>query len=79
MSFGVPVVSFDCPNGPREIIDDCIDGLLVENGNVKAMSVAIMKMIANQNERKRMGQAAIRKYNNKFTVDKAITIWLSIL
>ena len=79
MSFGVPVVSFDCPNGPREIIDDGIDGLLVENGNVKAMSAAIMKMIADQNERKRMGRAAIRKYNNKFTVNKAIDIWLSIL
>lgn len=79
MSFGVPVVSFDCPNGPREIIDDGIDGLLVENGNVNALSAAIMKMIADQHKRKRMGRAAIQKYNNKFTVDKAITIWLSIL
>lgn len=78
MSFGVPVVSFDCPNGPREIIDDGIDGLLVENGNVNALSAAIMKMIADQHKRKRMGRAAIQ-YNNKFTVDKAITIWLSIL
>lgn len=60
MSFGVPVVSFDCPNGPREIIDDGIDGLLVENGNVNALSAAIMKMIADQHKRKRMGRAAIQ-------------------
>src|SRR5690606_14358891 len=33
MSCGLPIVTFDCPNGPRNIIQDNNDGLLIENGN----------------------------------------------
>lgn len=79
MSFGVPVVSFDCPNGPREIINDGIDGKLVENGNIKALATAITEMIADKGARKRMGKAAIQKYNDKYTIDKIILMWLSVL
>lgn len=79
MSFGVPVVSFDCPNGPREIINDGIDGKLVENGSVKALAAAVMEMIADEDARKRMGKAAIQKYRNKYTIDKILLMWLSVL
>lgn len=79
MSFGVPVVSFDCPNGPREIINDGIDGKLVENGNIKALATAITEMIADKGARKKMGKAAIQKYNDKYTIDKIILMWLSVL
>ena len=79
MSFGVPVVSFDCPNGPHEIVNDGVDGKLVENGNVKALATAVMEMIADKDTRKRMGKAAFQKYSDKYILDKILLMWLSVL
>lgn len=36
-----PVVATDCPTGPREIVEDGVNGLLVENENTEAFSAAI--------------------------------------
>ena len=36
-----PVVATDCPTGPREIVEDSVNGLLVENENTEAFSKAI--------------------------------------
>lgn len=41
MALGTPVVSTDCPAGPREILDDGRFGLLVPIGNSQAMADAI--------------------------------------
>jgi len=45
LSLGVPVVSVDCNSGPKEIIKDKINGLLVENFNVKALANAFNSFI----------------------------------
>ena len=37
-SFGLPIISFDYETGPSEIIDDNINGILVENGNIELMA-----------------------------------------
>ena len=79
MSFGLPVVSFDCPNGPREIIEDGINGRLVENGNVKELSKAMMEMISDKEKRAKFGKSAQSKYKAQYTLDKILDTWLAIL
>ena len=58
MACGVPCVSLDCPNGPREIITDGKTGLLAENDNVEDLSAKIEWMIIHESERNEMGQTA---------------------
>ena len=42
LSCGLPVISFDCPNGPRNIIINNKDGLLVKNNNIDAFAIALI-------------------------------------
>ncbi|RNL82353.1 glycosyltransferase family 4 protein [Halostreptopolyspora alba] len=59
-SVGVPVVSFDCPQGPREIIEHERNGLLVPAQEVTSLGWALLRMVENHDERLRMSDAAIR-------------------
>lgn len=58
MSCGLPVVSFACPCGPTDIINDKEDGFLVPIGNVQKMAEKIGYLIENENVRREMGHKA---------------------
>jgi glycosyltransferase involved in cell wall biosynthesis len=60
MSCGLPVVSFDCPTGPREIITPDSDGLLVPNGDVEGLADAVSRLIGLGEGRREMGRAALQ-------------------
>ena len=77
MSCGLPVVSFDCPWGPRAIIHDGEDGLLVENGNVEKLADAIIWMIQHPEMRSNMATKAIENVQ-RFSIEKIAEKWRTL-
>lgn len=75
MSCGLPIVSFDCEYGPREVIDDFVDGILVEPNNVKKLAENINYLIENQNVRLEMGLNA-RESVKRFSKPKIMNEWI---
>jgi glycosyltransferase involved in cell wall biosynthesis len=45
ISFGTPVISFDCPSGPRDIIVKNVNGILIEHLNTKEFAKAIINVV----------------------------------
>jgi len=74
MSFGVPCISFDCPNGPADIINDSEDGYLIKNGDIEGFAKAILQLIENQEQRNFMGEKA--KLNvQRFSPERIVPLW----
>ena len=58
---GVPCVAFDCPFGPRNIINDAYDGFLVDNDNTRLFAERICRLIEDEELRKHFSERAIEK------------------
>lgn len=74
MAYGIPCVSFNCPHGPSDIIKDGIDGFLVTNGDIKALSKKLIYLINNHPKRKEMGAIA-RKNVLRFSAEVIVPKW----
>lgn len=82
MACGVPCVSFNCPYGPGDIINDGIDGLLVENGDIQDLANSIIKLIETPLLRKQMGIQAkenAKKYMQENVCEKWNLLFTSII
>lgn len=75
MACGVPVVSTDCPSGPREILEDGKYGELVSVGDHKAIADAISKVL-----RERPGtEEALESVKNRFSLDRAVDEYAELI
>ena len=74
MACGLPVVAFDCLWGPRSIITDGEDGLLVENGNIEKMAETILSLVNHPERISEMGMNA-RKNVQRFNIDTIAKKW----
>ncbi|HEY2021538.1 glycosyltransferase [Paraburkholderia sp.] len=61
MALGTPVLSSDCPTGPRDLLDDGKAGLLVPVGDVDAMASAIERLLTDTELRRCLVQRASQK------------------
>lgn len=75
MASGLAAVSFDCDTGPREIIREGVDGVLVRpNGDVPALCKALDAVMRNDADRARMAQAAI-DVRDRFSAARVLQKW----
>ena len=77
MACGVPVVSFDCPCGPKDIVADGEDGVLVENGNIDAFADALIDLIQDADKRQEMARRA-RENVQRFKIEEIARKWKSV-
>ena len=68
MACGVPVVSFDCENGPRSIITDGVDGFLISPFDVEAFAEKVILLMKDEDLRREMGENA-RRSAAKYDID----------
>ena len=61
MSCGVPVVAYTCHCGPRDIITDRKDGILVSEGDIAGLAEGISRLIEDEELRRKMGMEARRR------------------
>ncbi|HIS10400.1 MAG TPA: glycosyltransferase family 4 protein [Candidatus Avibacteroides excrementipullorum] len=77
MACGLPVVSFDFKCGPKDIIKDSINGLLVPNGNIDALAQAMIKIMDNDTYRKELSLNA-RQVVSTYSEDTVMAKWISL-
>lgn len=79
MAYGVPSVSFDCETGPREIIRQGIDGLLIDQGSGSAgLAAGLERLMDDEATRSRMGGAA-RDVRERFSIETVGEMWAQVL
>ena len=75
---GLPIVSFDCPEGPSEVIHEGEDGFLVPLADTDALAEKMILLAKNEEMRKRFGKAA--KVNcQQFLPQKVGEMWMDLI
>lgn len=77
MAFGIAPISFDCPNGPKEIIGEKTNGILIENGNIKSFAEKLVDLIQDNDYRKEISTNA-RKRAAVFSVPEVMGKWIKL-
>lgn len=74
---GLPMVSYDCPCGPSEIISDGKNGFIVSPGDSDGLADAICQVISDEALRKRMGENALET-SHRFGMGDIMSCWDSL-
>jgi GalNAc-alpha-(1->4)-GalNAc-alpha-(1->3)-diNAcBac-PP-undecaprenol alpha-1,4-N-acetyl-D-galactosaminyltransferase len=78
MAFGCASISFDCPSGPNEIINDNKNGLLIENQHHEKLAQAIQMLMENEEIRSKIGQEAMY-IKEKYSIKIIASEWEALL
>jgi glycosyltransferase involved in cell wall biosynthesis len=74
MAYGLPVVSFDCDTGPRDIIRDDVDGFLVAPGDMDGMEHTLEKLMTDKQLRENLASRAVEA-RERFSIEKIASMW----
>lgn len=71
---GLPIISFDCPVGPREIIENEVNGLLVESGDKQGLASAIVELAKSPIKRDKFSANALETVK-RFDINEIVKQW----
>ncbi len=77
-SFGLPIVSFDCPTGPREIVRHEVDGFLIQDDDY-AFGEAANALMTDAQLWHRMSTAALEDAQARFSVEAVSHRWFDLI
>lgn len=78
MAAGVPVASYDCASGPREIVQHEVNGLLVAAQSITGMATALLRLCTDADLRRRLGDGALRgsrRYDAGALAERWVTVF----
>lgn len=78
MSYGMPIISFDCPTGPREIIKNNEYGILVNSNNTNLLSDKMIELASNYKEFNKYSKASLKRAND-YSISSIADMWDSII
>ena len=74
---GLPCVTFDCPYGPRDLIDNERCGYVIDNGNINLFAEKLSFLMDHAETRKNFSIAAVNK-SQSYQVDTIMNQWKSL-
>ena len=74
---GLPIVSFACKCGPKDVVEDGVDGFLVEEGDVDALTNRLLMLMKDEDLRKRMGAAAFAR-SERYAEERIMKRWMDL-
>ena len=74
MDSALPVVAFDCPTGPAEVVEDGVNGLLLPREDVAALADGLCRLIEDEELRASMGSAA-RRTSARYAIPAVAQSW----
>ncbi|GAC88249.1 lipopolysaccharide core biosynthesis protein WbcM [Gluconobacter thailandicus F149-1 = NBRC 100600] len=77
-SAGLPIVSFACETGPAEIVEDGVNGVLVQPGDIPELAEALLSLMA-QTEKRRTMSAMGRRKALEFQEETVMARWMDLL
>ena len=78
MACGLPVIASDCRSGPKEIIRNEVDGILVPAEDSMALAAAMHRLMNNKHEQAELGKRA-QEVTERFGIDKIMSKWDNVL
>ncbi|TSB48376.1 glycosyltransferase [Alkalicoccobacillus porphyridii] len=79
MSLSTPVVSYNLNYGPRDIIENNVDGYIVNAGDVNELAEKMNYWLENPDTAIRMGTKAAENVYNKFSEKKIFNEWIKLI
>ena len=77
-SCGLPVIAYDCENGPRDLIKDNYNGFLIEDGNAKEFRVKLQSLMDSEELRNNLGKNALESVK-EFSINSIMRKWDNLI